>query len=758
MQRVEGFVQQGGTVVKTTGIPGVPDVQTSYPGATVTVYLTGTMTLATIYSDNSSTPLSNPFTANSSGFWFFYAANGRYDVAFSGGGLPAPWTLGDILLQDGAGSTSVTSVTGGAGVTASPTTGAVTVSNAWGAPPSGSQTQQLQIQPNTGNNTTYHWSGKTPSLASDYVKFSSSGLFVAPPENISPSLRTMTLAPVPLGINSTDTAHWVGIYNNSGVFQEAVLINGGSAVSGGATGTITVASIAGTYAAGSYQIGSVTAGILEAIWASASSGVQIRLADGVSVLRAAVTIPRATSNNVSIVGGGGWTTVIRRGSNYTSGDLFLFDETTNNGAAFSLQGMRIEAGTNESGSYMAVSSGAAVHLKNAGAVDLRDLWITNGYDGIDVESSNTWTVDNCYFIQESPYVASFASHAGLSLHGTGINTAVVSNSKFLAQNPAAGANLLTAGLLIKASDGVQVVNSAFSRVVIAGGNGTNIDDIYLDNIVIDTTGGTVPSFQTAGTNTPNVFTNIRLVNSHINPGPNATDAIGIGGDVDQIQIANNNIQLAPGNGIVLSGENSYEGGARKDVRIQGNVISDNNTSNTANTHGILLQNGAAGFLITGNTINNRTTGGHQVYGVGAGNVSNGIISGNNLTGNATGPILFAGSVSGVAVGPNVGVDDPADATATTGAATMNRLRGTITSESLTTAAGSTYTLTLTNSSITATTVIAANAFLGTSTQGTPQVVSVTPGSGSATVVVKNIHATQAFNGTIKIQIQGVTAF
>lgn len=73
-------------------------------GCTVTVYLTGTTTLANpIYSDNLNTPKANPFVADaSSGFWFFYADNGRYDVVFSGGAptISPAYTLSDLLFLD----------------------------------------------------------------------------------------------------------------------------------------------------------------------------------------------------------------------------------------------------------------------------------------------------------------------------------------------------------------------------------------------------------------------------------------------------------------------------------------------------------------------------------------------------------------------------------------------------------------------------------------------------------------------------------
>lgn len=90
------------------------------------------------------------------------------------------------------------------------------------------------------------------------------------------------------------------------------------------------------------------------------------------------------------------------------------------------------------------------------------------------------------------------------------------------------------------------------------------------------------------------------------------------------------------------------------------------------------------------------------------------------------------------------------ATATTGAATLNTGSGTITSESLTTAAGATYTLTLTDSDIAATDLVMVNVRLGTATTGIPAIATVTPAAGSVVIVVQNIAASAALNGTIKI--------
>lgn len=88
------------------------------PGATVTVYTpTGqVLLLADLFADNLDppTPLANPFTSDVSGYLYFYAANGHYDVRLSGvpAGIPTPYTWADILLSDfGASGPGVAEIT-----------------------------------------------------------------------------------------------------------------------------------------------------------------------------------------------------------------------------------------------------------------------------------------------------------------------------------------------------------------------------------------------------------------------------------------------------------------------------------------------------------------------------------------------------------------------------------------------------------------------------------------------------------------------
>jgi hypothetical protein len=97
-------------------------------------------------------------------------------------------------------------------------------------------------------------------------------------------------------------------------------------------------------------------------------------------------------------------------------------------------------------------------------------------------------------------------------------------------------------------------------------------------------------------------------------------------------------------------------------------------------------------------------------------------------------------------------DNPAvtTATAASGAATLNSRYGKVTSEAITTAAGATYTLTLTNAGIGASDLVFASVSLGAGTGGTPTVCGVKPAAGSVTIVVQNVHASAAFNAAIVI--------
>lgn len=90
---VTGFCDQGATKAQMYGVASVNYQQGIVPSCTVTVYLTGTTTKATLFRDSNGDPLGNPFTATTKGQWLFYVASGNgYDVVLSGGIYPNVYT------------------------------------------------------------------------------------------------------------------------------------------------------------------------------------------------------------------------------------------------------------------------------------------------------------------------------------------------------------------------------------------------------------------------------------------------------------------------------------------------------------------------------------------------------------------------------------------------------------------------------------------------------------------------------------------
>jgi hypothetical protein len=102
---IQGSSTLGGTPAKTQGLNSTNFLSGVIPSATITVFLTGTQTLATITSDGT-TPLSNPFTSNAvnsanPGGWIFFAAPAQgYDVIASGGIPPNVYPTPVTLCKD----------------------------------------------------------------------------------------------------------------------------------------------------------------------------------------------------------------------------------------------------------------------------------------------------------------------------------------------------------------------------------------------------------------------------------------------------------------------------------------------------------------------------------------------------------------------------------------------------------------------------------------------------------------------------------
>lgn len=174
-------------------------------------------------------------------------------------------------------------------------------------PPSGSQTQYLQLTPNAGNSTTPRWNSLPIVNDSDYI-FSaqtcnaslicsvggSSGGVLGVGNNV------LTLTPVPLGVNGSDLNHPLYVSGGTGT-AEGCTINGGGGTSGQSSGQIII-NCTNTHS-GAWTIQSATSGIVESMGALGSQGGIIQMSPGIFPQYAPITITR---DNIFVYGQGGW--------------------------------------------------------------------------------------------------------------------------------------------------------------------------------------------------------------------------------------------------------------------------------------------------------------------------------------------------------------------------------------------------------------------------------------------------------------------
>lgn len=109
-----------------------------------------------------------------------------------------------------------------------------------------------------------------------------------PGGTINPGSVTILLSPVPLGVNGTDKGHSLYIQSGSGT-AEAFLINGGTAVSGATSGTVT--GVISNSHSGSWTIGSDSCGIGEAV--NIAQGVTVLVPTGTCVTHSPITITKS---------------------------------------------------------------------------------------------------------------------------------------------------------------------------------------------------------------------------------------------------------------------------------------------------------------------------------------------------------------------------------------------------------------------------------------------------------------------------------
>ena len=216
----------------------------------------------------------------------------RGDSAQASGVKWAPW-FGAIPItvpNGGTGATSLTGILQGNGA------------SAFTAVAASDRLQFMRRAPNAAG-VTYEFATPVTIVASDY-DFTPQ----APSGTLTGGVgATATLTPVPLGVNGADTDHY--LYIDTVGTPEAVLITGGTAVSGAASGTVTFTP-ANNHSAG-WTIESATDGVQEAISVLAPLGInQVWVPSGTTTLNANVSfmgktnVVLALSNGLTLAGSG----------------------------------------------------------------------------------------------------------------------------------------------------------------------------------------------------------------------------------------------------------------------------------------------------------------------------------------------------------------------------------------------------------------------------------------------------------------------
>jgi hypothetical protein len=471
--------------------------------------------------------------------------------------------------------------------------------------------------------------------------------------------NSVTMAPVPLGVNGTDANHYLYVAGTG--TPEACLITGGAGMSGQTSGAI-ILNCANTHSAG-FTVASATAGIKEAMNAKPWSAVRLPC----SAVHIQAGIVLAPTVGLDLGGCG-------RDPSHASGTVIINDDTTALVGAISLTG----SGTQQQvwlhdftvACNSARTCGTHLNVSNFLGLVAERLWLVeSGAFGF-----------HCYqcvgAVIRDNVITHTAQH-GMFIEQMANQAEIVHNTITDSSWTDGYANLRVTGSAGHENLSILIANNDLET---CGGNPAHAGVSTCYNLAIDNTFGA----RIIGANYLETAKPVTSLNFYC-----GTNSRNITFDGNRIQ----------------DGSVQFDSGCL-DVDIGPNTWANFGSITTA-------------LSLTGTpaSVNFR---------------------GRQTTEAGSGTVTFNVAAYGTA-------------SATAGAATLNAQSGTITSEALTTAAGSIYTLTLTDSMVAAASVVLATVQLGTSTQGTPQIVSVAPAGGSVVIKIKNIDGSNAFNGTIKVQ-------
>lgn len=332
--------------------------------------------------------------------------------------------------------------------------------------------------------------------------------------------NVITLSPVPLGINGSNTNHYVYISGGTGA-AEAALITGGTAVSGAASGTIIV-TVANTHS-GAWTVRSATAGLQEAAWIAAEGGaiaVPSGIYDTYQVFR--------TRLNQTVLGAGSNQTIIRR--NHTAGHTVFLNGST---AGAGIRGCQLTTA-------VTVTSGAHLYVLGGDPV-IDDVMTNGGYDGVTLDSAPRPRISNLVQLN--------FENRGLSI-GTAAGTAgpLITNHVISATATNAVGLYCYGGLVTLTNFNYQLTGTGSRAIFFDPPAATLFGESSMSTGVIDSADIGIFRSSSAGDVRAITFSNITMVGSSI------SDSAIWFGDGPTSSLALDNIialNFASANGVVM---------------------------------------------------------------------------------------------------------------------------------------------------------------------------------------------------------------
>jgi hypothetical protein len=454
--------------------------------------------------------------------------------------------------------------------------------------------------------------------------------------------NVVTLAPVPAGVNGTDTDHRLWFTGTLGTNQ-ACLIAGGTAVADAGSGTVIV-TCAGSLS-GTLTAGSATAGIQEVIQGISTRGA-VPIPAGFFIVHAPITVSVPGATLLTISGAGIDATVLARSTEFTSGNIVQSIGTTGNVVGLTIRDLTIYSAGYPTPSHHTSGAGIAFVDQTAATSTVQNVKIQDSYDGILISGSDRIAVYNVEIFNEISYSNSYPANSGITIQASGIRSSggIVLENAHIIMDADDDANGLHYGIRILACDGVQITDPDIkTRVGMSFENSSvGIANVKVDGAIIDRVREIGVNFAGAAS----VFTNIRFNNYHIVAYP-STSASRLFGVV--FYSPNTAANVIFNDGIVAGFPAGFEFGTGAARKL---IIS--NSQIYANVRGIQWQAGDGGTIVTGNQIYDGGAG-TQLFALDfSGAVSDVLVAHNNLAGNLSAPINGAASVTSGFIGDNTG--------------------------------------------------------------------------------------------------------